>query len=65
MNYFATPVSSDNSYKNYNKTVIEGVKSETLKRVRIKKIEKFSSDIIHIWGIKADKRTRWVKVDKG
>ena len=69
MNYFATPISSDASFENYQKTVVKGIEQG-----EIKPFENLtgSSDVlfkrfqakgkrVHLWGIKRDKLSRWQK----
>ncbi|HMR92408.1 MAG TPA: hypothetical protein PKC69_08835 [Chitinophagaceae bacterium] len=66
MNYFATPVSSIESFDNYNKTVIKGINLSIAGDLEPSILKhKTVTDRIRLWGIKGDKRTRWDKAKKG
>lgn len=73
MNYFATPISSEQSLENYIKTVVKGIEQDDIKSFEyltgssdiLFKRFKTKNNKLHLWGIKKDKYSRWNKVNTG
>ena len=67
MDYFATPVSSELPFKNYTKTVVEGIKKSELKSFKTlpETVINDPDNVVRLWGIKFDKISRYKRVNPG